>query len=192
MVEEDSSPKPSLLRRIRQLRFLSNLFESFLVRSATGQNVSHGKNFRVLPGTRLWAPRSLEFGDDCYIGRNVTIMVDGTIGDGAMIGDTTGIIGRTDHDHHQVGTMLRHADWVGDYPERLSHPVTIGWDVWIGYGSVIMSGVNIGSMAIVASGSVVTKDVPPNAIVGGNPARVIGQRFEDPEAHAHKLGRSIT
>ena len=52
-------------------------------------------------------------------------------------------------------------------------------DVWIGYGSIIMSGVHIGQGAIVAAGAVVTKDVPPYAIVGGVPASVIKYRFDE-------------
>ena len=51
-------------------------------------------------------------------------------------------------------------------------------DVWIGQGSTIMSGVHIGQGAVVAAGAVVTKDVPPYAIVGGVPAKVIKYRFE--------------
>lgn len=51
-------------------------------------------------------------------------------------------------------------------------------DVWIGYGATIMSGVHIGQGAVVAAGAVVTKDVPPYAIVGGVPANVIKYRFE--------------
>ncbi|MDR6963552.1 Vat family streptogramin A O-acetyltransferase [Shewanella putrefaciens] len=54
----------------------------------------------------------------------------------------------------------------------------IGNDVWIGYNATIMPGVKIGHGAIVASQSVVTKDVPPYAVVGGNPATVIKLRFE--------------
>ncbi len=52
-------------------------------------------------------------------------------------------------------------------------------DAWIGYGAIIMSGVHIGKGAIVAAGTVVTKDVPPYAIVGGVPAKVIKYRFDD-------------
>ena len=52
-------------------------------------------------------------------------------------------------------------------------------DVWIGYGCLIMSGVHIGKGAIIAAGSVVTKDVPSYAIVGGSPARVIKYRFDE-------------
>lgn len=50
-------------------------------------------------------------------------------------------------------------------------------DVWIGYGATIMSGVHIGQGAIIAAGAVVTKDIPPYAIVGGIPAKIIKYRF---------------
>lgn len=56
--------------------------------------------------------------------------------------------------------------------------IVIDDDVWIGYGSTILSGVHIGQGAVVAAGSVVTKDVPPYAIVGGVPAKVIKYRFD--------------
>lgn len=52
-------------------------------------------------------------------------------------------------------------------------PITIGINVWIGGSSVILPGVKIGDNSVVAGGSVVTKDVPPNVVVGGNPAKVI-------------------
>jgi virginiamycin A acetyltransferase len=54
----------------------------------------------------------------------------------------------------------------------------IGNDVWIGYDSLIMAGVKIGDGAIIAARSVVTADIPPYAIAGGNPARVVRQRFD--------------
>lgn len=57
--------------------------------------------------------------------------------------------------------------------------VTVGNDVWVGWSAVLSSGVTVGDGAIVATRALVTKDVPPYAIVGGNPARVIGQRFDD-------------
>ena len=56
-------------------------------------------------------------------------------------------------------------------------PVTIGNDVWIGYGCVIMDGINIGDGAVLGSCAVVTHDVPPYAVVGGVPAKVIKYRF---------------
>jgi virginiamycin A acetyltransferase len=55
----------------------------------------------------------------------------------------------------------------------------IGNDVWIGYESLIMPGIKIGHGAIIAAKSVVTKDIPPYNIFGGNPARLIRPRFSD-------------
>lgn len=55
----------------------------------------------------------------------------------------------------------------------------IGNDVWFGYQATVMPGVTIGDGAIVATGAVVTADVPPYTIVGGNPAKVIRRRFDD-------------
>ncbi|MGC4117547.1 MAG: CatB-related O-acetyltransferase [Myxococcales bacterium] len=55
----------------------------------------------------------------------------------------------------------------------------IGNDVWIGYDALLMPGVKVGDGAIIASRAVVTRDVPPYAVVGGNPAEVVKKRFDD-------------
>jgi len=86
-------------------------------------------------------------------------------------------------------------DWVTTYPFSAinqwpeaahiqGHPatngdVTIGNDVWIGYRATILSGVTIGDGAVVGANALVTRDVPPYAIVGGNPAATIRMRFPD-------------
>lgn len=84
-------------------------------------------------------------------------------------------------------------DWVSTYPfpayiEEASHITTtesskgdviIGSDVWIAANAVILSGVTIGHGAIIANSAIVTKDVEPYSIVGGNPARLIKYRFEE-------------
>ncbi|MDP3257864.1 MAG: antibiotic acetyltransferase, partial [Bosea sp. (in: a-proteobacteria)] len=57
--------------------------------------------------------------------------------------------------------------------------VTIGHDVWLGSKSMILSGVTIATGAVVAARAVVTRDVPPYAIVGGNPARILRMRFDE-------------
>lgn len=60
---------------------------------------------------------------------------------------------------------------------RRAHAVTMGHDIWIGHGAIVLPGRSIGDGAVIAAGSVVTKDVPTYAIVGGNPARLIRPRF---------------
>lgn len=65
----------------------------------------------------------------------------------------------------------------GDLPFK--GDTEIGDDVWIGFEATIMPGVTVGSGAIIASRSVVTQDVPPYSVVGGNPARVLRYRFDD-------------
>ncbi|RMF50089.1 MAG: antibiotic acetyltransferase [Anaerolineae bacterium] len=82
-------------------------------------------------------------------------------------------------------------DWVTTYPFNVlfpearqftGHPktkgdVVIGHDVWIGRDSLILSGVTVGNGAVIAARSVVTSNVPPYAIAGGNPARILRSRF---------------
>ncbi|AZO51242.1 CatB-related O-acetyltransferase [Mesorhizobium sp. M4B.F.Ca.ET.058.02.1.1] len=58
-------------------------------------------------------------------------------------------------------------------------PIVVGNDVWIGSRAIILSGVKIGHGAVIAAGSIVTKDVEPYALVGGNPAKLIKRRFPD-------------
>ncbi|TJX23643.1 MAG: CatB-related O-acetyltransferase [Mesorhizobium sp.] len=57
--------------------------------------------------------------------------------------------------------------------------MVVGNDVWIGSRAIILSGVKIGHGAVIAAGSIVTKDVEPYALVGGNPAKLIKRRFPD-------------
>lgn len=123
--------------------------------------------------------------------RNVRYHFD-FIGDQLIIGkfcmiasDVTFIMNGANHVSDAVsaypfaafGQGWEHAMDGKTYPHK--GDTVIGNDVWLGYKSVIMSGVNIGDGAIVAAYSVVTKDVPPYAIVGGNPARIIRKRFSE-------------
>jgi tetrahydrodipicolinate N-succinyltransferase len=86
-----------------------------------------------------------------------------------------------DHDGHSIDPEIRRgdlSDLLYNRPKNWdvvkSLPITIGDDAWIGARCVILKGVTIGEAAILATGSVVTKDVAPYSIVGGNPAKVIG------------------
>lgn len=163
-----------------------NALKSLLLRKlGVRGKVRYGPRFHVGPGSRIWAPRGLSIGRDVYIGKYCTVEVDGKIGDGTMIANAVGIVGRRDHDHTVVGTVIRESSWVGADPERLSDPIHIGSDVWIGYGAVVLSGVTIGDSAIIGAGAVVVSDIPANGIAVGSPARVVGWRFAAPDLPVH-------
>lgn len=70
-------------------------------------------------------------------------------------------------------------EWDHRIPEESKGDTVIGNDVWLGHESVVMPGVTIGDGSIIGARSVVTKDVPPYSIVGGNPAKIIRKRFPD-------------
>lgn len=75
---------------------------------------------------------------------------------------------------------LRGLDGAGvDGHPKLTGPVVIGHDVWIGHGAVLLGGVTVGDGAVVGAASVVSRDVPPYSIVAGNPARVRRLRFSE-------------
>jgi len=75
------------------------------------------------------------------------------------------------------GGWERHMPELSEFPNK--GDTRIGNDVWIGYEALIMPGVTIGDGAIISSRSVVTRDVPPYTVVGGNPAEPLKQRFPD-------------
>ncbi len=116
-------------------------------------------------------------GPGCLIGPNVVVKKF------AIIGPNVSIVGH-DHLFDKVGVPIIYSG----RPIGVSKTY-IGKDVWIGAGSIILSGVNIGSGAIVAAGSVVTKNIPDCTIFGGVPARFIKNRFseEDKIKHLHLI-----
>ena len=140
----------------------------------------HGSGLHIGRNARLWAPDGIKIGHNVYIGKDVNIECNCDIGDYVLIANRVAFVGRHDHDFRAVGFPVRFSPWVGSAripnPARLE-AVVVEPDVWIGYGAIILAGVRLGRGAIVAAGSVVTKDVAAYAIVGGTPAREIGRRF---------------
>ncbi len=114
----------------------------------------------------------LIIGKFCAIARDVTFIMNG--GNHALTGFST-------YPFYIFGE-----GWQGATPadEPNKGDTVVGHDVWLGYAATIMPGITIGSGAIVASKAVVTKDVPPYSIVGGNPARVIRLRFHEATVEA--------
>ncbi|WP_112311602.1 LbetaH domain-containing protein [Pseudogemmobacter bohemicus] len=158
--------------------------EPFLHPNTQITNSSFGAYCEVGEGTRI---QNSTFEDYAYAER-LSDIANTTVGKFANIAALTRI-GPTDHpfanaaQHH----FLYRSSWYFDDAEddadffaaRAARRTVLGPDCWIGHGAIIKPEVTIGAGAIVASGAVVTKDVPAFAIVGGNPAKLIRMRFPD-------------
>lgn len=110
-------------------------------------------------GTRVWALTAVDIGERVLISHNCFIC---------------------DNLTHSLDAETRHQQYMAKhgfpFPVNIDldgRPIAIENDVWIAAGATILGGVTIGARSIVAAGSVVTKDVPPNVIVAGNPARIV-------------------
>lgn len=150
-------------------------------------NVQTGPGFSAGRGSIVSSPHRLIIGKSVSIGPKSIVQVDGTIGDYTMIGMGVQIVGREDHALNEVGVPMLHSTWVGDRAPSDRDQITIGTDVWIGAGAIVLSGVTIGSGSVVGAGSLVTKDLPEFSICGGSPARVLGQRFKDNDERTRHL-----
>lgn len=105
-----------------------------------------------------------------------------TIGSKVMFGPDVMFVGG-DHNAAVLGKYMY------DVKEKLPEndlPIVVKKDVWIGARSIVLKGVTIGEGAIVAAGSLVLKDVPPYAIVGGVPAKVLKMRFSPEQIEQHR------
>ena len=125
--------------------------------------------YRVDDGFRLFPPVYTDFGKNIKIGKDVFVnsgccfqdQGGVTLGDGCLVG------------HNVVFATLDHDKRPERRGDMTAAPIVVGKDVWIGAHATILKGVTIGDGAIVAAGAVVTRDVPPNTIVAGVPARVV-------------------
>ena len=174
----------------QMLKGLSHTVSQWMFRMyAVRENVSLGRGVHIGPGTILSSACGLSVGDGTYIGKGCTIQVSGSIWRGTLIANRVGIVGKLDHDFSAIDFPIGFAPWIGAAESGLrgTDEVFIGEDVWIGFGAVVLSGVTVGRGAIVAAGSAVTKDVPAYAIVGGNPARILANRYDPDEIERHEV-----
>jgi acetyltransferase-like isoleucine patch superfamily enzyme len=130
--------------------------------SLIGQAVDDG--FSLIPPFYTTGGRDIRLGRNVFINQNCTLYDLGgiDIGDETMIGPNVSLI----TSGHPLEPLQRRA-------AVTAKPIVIGRNVWIAAGATIIGGVTVGDNAVVAAGSVVTRDVPANTLVGGNPARVI-------------------
>ncbi len=126
-----------------------------------------GKGLWMQPPFYCDYGKNIELGDNVYFNYNCVVLdvAKVTIGSNVLFGPNVQIY-TANHplDHQQRRDGL-----------EFGKPITIGNDVWIGGGVILCPGVNIGDRSVIAAGAVVTKDVPADVMVGGNPAQVIKQ-----------------
>ena len=128
---------------------------------------SCGKSVNIQKQTTFSSRCSI--GDNSGIGRYSKLYGPVHIGRDVMMGPYCTIYTQN-HSHSRVDIPM---NTQGFEDEK---PVFIGNDVWIGGHVIILPGINIGNGCIIGAGSVVTRDVPDNVIVGGNPARILKER----------------
>lgn len=133
---------------------------------------SFGKNVYIERSNRFIEPRNIEIGDYVYIGIGGLYYGNGglKIGNGTTMAHKVEI---TTFNHNYDYEGLQSVPYDYDYTFK---PVIIGENAWIGAHALILPGVTIGEGAVIGMGSVVTKDVPKFAVVGGNPAIIIKYR----------------
>ena len=134
-------------------------------------------------GKNLWitAPYYVDYGNNIYFGNNCEVNMNCTflddnkiiIGDNALIAPNVQIY--TAFHPTNAGDRFGNAKEDGSFEfcKTQTAPVTIGDNVWIGGGAIIMPGVTIGDNVVIGAGSIVTKDIPSNMIAYGNPCRII-------------------
>jgi acetyltransferase-like isoleucine patch superfamily enzyme len=129
--------------------------------------LGHGTKVRCHEGVVSIGAKTV-MGQECTISayQHVSIGRECVIADRVMLIDF-------DHGMVEVDRPIRHQ---GIY----KRDVRVGNNVWIGYGACILRGVTVGDNAVIGTSAVVTKDVPPNAVVAGVPARIIRMREEPP------------
>ncbi len=126
---------------------------------------AHGKMVQINQPFRCDYGCNIFVGENFFANFNLTILDEAEvrIGDNAFIGPNVSIY--TACHPLEASERNRYVEW--------SEPVTIGDNVWIGGSATIIPGVTIGNNVVIAAGAVVTKDVPDNVVVAGNPARII-------------------
>ena len=136
---------------------------------------SCGKKVIIPTTTYLNHPQNIHFGDNIMLRDDCKLYAEGgiEIGDGTVLSHGIEILSSN---HNYDSPDLEYLP----FDERsCQNKVIIGKYVWIGANVIILPGVRIGDGAVIGAGSVVTKDVPSCAVVGGNPARILKYRNEE-------------
>jgi acetyltransferase-like isoleucine patch superfamily enzyme len=143
--------------------------------------VRYGRDVHCQWSTSFWSPRrDIVLGDHVGIGGRCLFLADTTIGNKVLIADSVAFLNSDDHRIDLVGKAI----W--DSGRGDSGRIVVEDDVWIGHAVAILTPVRVARGAVIAAGSVVTKDVPPYAVVAGVPARVVRMRFSPEQVIEHE------
>ncbi len=142
--------------------------------------VKKGKGIHCQWSTHFLAPhKHVHLGNDVGIGGSCLIQADVEIGNKVMIASSIAFLNRDEHNYDIVGKAM----W--DSGKAQKSKIVIEDDVWIGHGAILLAPLRIGRGSIVAAGNLVVRDVPPYAIVAGNPAKLIKMRFTPEQIEEH-------
>ena len=167
---------PNRITPILFIRSIVNSLRTWYMTNVKFRWIKSNGFLRIPFETQIWSPhKDVTFGHHVQFGSHCFIQCDIEFGNYVLVASNVSFVGKDDHLVNKVGTPMWNSGR-GD-----SFKTYVGNDVWIGHGTIILAGVRIGDGAIVAAGSVVVKDVPSGAVVGGNPARLIKERFRTPE-----------
>jgi len=125
-----------------------------------------GKNVNVEHKAFFHSGRTISIGDNSGIGVSASLSGTISIGRDVMMGRDVTIM-TVNHNFDRIDIPMNQQGF------KIEKPIVIGDDVWISDRVIILPGVKVGSHSIIAAGAIVTKEVPPYSIVGGNPAKVI-------------------
>lgn len=166
---------------VSEIKYVLNAIRNLLVFKIIYPWVKHGINTHCQFSTTFWSPRrSITLGDNVGIGPRCYFLCDTNIGNKVAIAGNVAFLNSDDHNYNVIGKAM----WDSGRGDK--YIIIIEDDVWIGYGAILLSPLTIGKGSIIAAGSIVVKDVPPYAIVGGNPARILKMRFTEEEIIEHE------
>ena len=159
----------SILKLIQNLLFDSIVFLTRLSLEIMGVRI--GKNFTAFFVTTIECPQKITIGDNVWMSKNIAFYASNGIhiGNDVVVAKDVSFIS---NNHSFKSSSVK----INKQCYTENSPIVIGDDVWIGEKAIILKSVQIGKGAVIGAGAVVTKDVPPYAIVAGNPARIIAHR----------------